>query len=217
MSQQELASQLNVTSQAISKWENNISEPEFQIIQKITEIFKISHDDLFVGDTDVLYKGSIYTASKDTRMKKYYDFFLGLTAILSLALMITTVYISTLEILTWHFTFGLGLLTLYMLFLLFIVSSWRYKYKKSPSELLDVYQDKIVVNESNLTIYDYKIKKFEIRKYNFYTGIRVYEDTGYLKIWTNDNQIIMVRDIKEVHDLKNVFFKMKSKNIKEEY
>lgn len=56
-----------------------------------------------------------------------------------------------------------------------------------------------------------------IPRYNFYTGIRVYEDTGYLKIWTNDNQMIMVRDIKEVHDLKNVFFKMKSKNIKEEY
>ena len=59
MSQQELASQLNVTSQAVSKWENNISEPDFQIIRKITELFRISYDQLFLDVEKGVYKGLV--------------------------------------------------------------------------------------------------------------------------------------------------------------
>nr|AJG37929.1 DNA-binding helix-turn-helix protein [Firmicutes bacterium enrichment culture clone fosmid MGS-M1] len=66
--QRQLAELLNVTPQTISKWENDLSEPGFQMITKMTTIFHISHDELFVGETEVLYKGSIYTARKDLRM-----------------------------------------------------------------------------------------------------------------------------------------------------
>ncbi len=71
MCQKQLAELLNVTPQTISKWENDLSEPGFQMITEMTNIFHISHDELFIGgETEVLYKGSIYTATKDLRMKK---------------------------------------------------------------------------------------------------------------------------------------------------
>ena len=216
MSQQELADLLNVTPQTISKWENDLSEPGFKMITKMTEIFKISHDNLFVGDTDIIYKGSIYTAEKDTRMKKYYDFFVGLLSLLSFALLITTVYISKSEALTWHFVLGFGLFTFLMLTFLFITSQWRNKYSSSPEKLLDVYHKRVMIIEGNITIHANNIKKLILRKYNFYTGIHVFDNTGYLKICTNDNQIVVVRDIYEIDDLKTVIFKMKKEISKEE-
>ncbi|MGS0972492.1 MAG: helix-turn-helix domain-containing protein [Candidatus Izemoplasmataceae bacterium] len=216
MSQRQLAELLNVTPQTISKWENDLSEPGFQMITKMTTIFHISHDELFVGETEVLYKGSIYTARKDLRMKKYYDFFVGFLVFLSVALMITTVYISTVEILTWHFTFGFSIFTVVWLFLLFIISRWRNIYLDSPIDLLDVYQDKISIQKGNLTIEGNRIQKIHIKKYQFYTGLRIYENNGYLKILTTDNQLIVVRDIIDIMDLKKVIYKMKINNIEEE-
>lgn len=216
MSQQNLAILLYVTPQTISKWENDLSEPGFQIITEMTKIFHISHDELFVGETDVLYKGVIYTASKDLRIRKYYDFFIGLLIFLSLAMIITTAYISTIEILTWHFAFGFGLFTAFLLFMLYVISRWRYIYLNLPNDLLDVYQDKIMFSKGNLTIDKSRIQKFEIKKYQFYTGIRIYENVGYLKIFTTDQQSIVVRDILDIMDLKQVLYKIKIYNNKEE-
>jgi len=216
MSQRQLAELLNVTPQTISKWENDLSEPGFQMITEMTNIFHISHDELFIGETDVLYKGPIYTAIKDLRMKKYYDFFVGLLIFLSFSMIITTTYISTIEILTWHFTLGFSMFTVFWLFLLFIISRWRYIYLDSPIDLLDIYQDRIVIHKENLTVEGNKIQKIYIGKYRFYTGIRIYENTGYLRILTIDNQVIFVRDIVDIMDLKKVIYKIKIKNNEEE-
>lgn len=216
LSQKQLAELLNVTPQTISKWENDLSEPGFQMITEMTNIFHVSHDDLFVGETEVLFKGSLYTATKDLRMKKYYDFFLGFLIFLSLAMTMTTAYISTVEILTWHFTFGFGIFTIFWLCLLFMISRWRYIYWDSPVDLLDIYQDKIVILKGDVTVEGFKIKRIDIKKYQFYTGIRVYENNGYLKILTTDNQKLVVRDILDIEDLKKVIYKMKINNHEEE-
>ncbi|MCH5156863.1 MAG: helix-turn-helix transcriptional regulator [Clostridiales bacterium] len=47
MTQAQLGEQLNVTSQAVSKWENGLSEPDIESIKKICEIFHISFDEFF--------------------------------------------------------------------------------------------------------------------------------------------------------------------------
>lgn len=216
MSQKQLAQLLNVTPQTISKWENDLSEPGFQIITEMTSIFHISHDELFIGETEVLYKGSLYTATKDLRMKKYYDFFVGLLIFLSIAMIITTAYISTLEMLTWYFTFGFGIFTIFWLFLLFLISRWKYIYLDSPNDLLDIYHDKVVIQKDDLMVEGNKIKQIYIKKYKFYSGIRIYENNGYLKILTIDNQILVVRDILDIEDLKKVLYKMKIKFNEEE-
>ena len=47
MTQQQLGEKLNVSYQAVSKWENDISEPDLSTIEKMVEIFDISMSDFF--------------------------------------------------------------------------------------------------------------------------------------------------------------------------
>ncbi|MGA0351543.1 MAG: helix-turn-helix domain-containing protein [Acholeplasmataceae bacterium] len=47
MSQKQHAELQNVTPQTISKWENDLSEPGFQMITKMTNTFHISHDEFY--------------------------------------------------------------------------------------------------------------------------------------------------------------------------
>ena len=47
MTQAELGALLNVTSQAVSKWENGLSEPDIESIRKICQIFNITFDEFF--------------------------------------------------------------------------------------------------------------------------------------------------------------------------
>ncbi len=216
MSQRQLAELINVIPQTISKWENDLSEPGFQMITKMTEIFHISHDELFVGETEILYKGPIYSAKKDLRMRKYYDFFVGFLVFLSVALIFTSSYVSTLENLTWHYPFGLSLMATFSLFELFVISRWRNIYLDLPDDLLDVYMDKVVIHSENYTIDVNNVQKIDILKYSFYTGLRLYDDNGYLKIWTTTNQTLVVRDIIDIDSLKIVLSKLKYKNIEEE-
>ena len=51
MTQAELGAMLNVTSQAVSKWENGLSEPDMDSIRKLCEIFEITFDEFFGVET----------------------------------------------------------------------------------------------------------------------------------------------------------------------
>ena len=44
----ELGAKLNITAQAVSKWENSLSEPDIDSIRKMCEIFNVSVDE-FIG------------------------------------------------------------------------------------------------------------------------------------------------------------------------
>lgn len=53
MTQEQLASCLNVTYQAVSKWETGVSSPDLSLIIPITRIFHISADELLgVNDAE---------------------------------------------------------------------------------------------------------------------------------------------------------------------
>lgn len=215
LSQKQLAELLNVTPQTISKWENDLSEPGFQLITHMTSIFQISHDELFVGESEEVYKGVIYTALKDSRMGVYYDFFTWLCIGLSVALIVTTSYVSTVETLTWHFPFGQGLLALIFVILLFFISRWREGYRDSPKELMHVYYDKIEIMNPSLTVTADNIKQMYFSRYRFYSGIRVFDNNGYLKIHLTNRQTIIVRDVLDIMDVKKVLLKLQQ-NMKEE-
>ena len=47
MTQAELASKLNISTQAVSKWEQKISSPDITLLPELAEIFNISIDELF--------------------------------------------------------------------------------------------------------------------------------------------------------------------------
>lgn len=214
MSQQDLSNILHVTPQTVSKWENDLSEPSFQIITDMTNIFHISFDELFYGESKVLFKGPIYTANKDLRMKKYYHSLQVFLIFLSLSLIMTTVYISTIEILTWHFTLGFVIFTAFWLFTLFMMTKWRYDFLDSPNELIDVYYEKLVFKKTNLSIDFNNIKHIQIKKYSLFNGIYIFENNGYLKIYIEDKQVIIVRDIDQIEDFKRVINKIKKIEVK---
>ncbi len=48
LTQAELGNKLNVTAQAVSKWENGLSEPDIESIKKMCELFNVSVDE-FLG------------------------------------------------------------------------------------------------------------------------------------------------------------------------
>lgn len=52
MTQAELGAMLNVTSQAVSKWENGLSEPDIESIRKICQIFHITFDEFFGAEPE---------------------------------------------------------------------------------------------------------------------------------------------------------------------
>ena len=62
LTQEQLGKKLNVSYQAVSKWENNLSEPDLATIEKITEIFGISIADFFdmanVSENNSTIKGA---------------------------------------------------------------------------------------------------------------------------------------------------------------
>ncbi|MBO5925577.1 MAG: helix-turn-helix transcriptional regulator [Clostridia bacterium] len=52
MTQAELGEKLNVTSQAVSKWENDLSQPDLDSIKKICDLFGVTANE-FLGTADV--------------------------------------------------------------------------------------------------------------------------------------------------------------------
>lgn len=50
MSQSELASILNVTSQAVSKWENGRGIPDIEMLKKLSDVFKVNIEDILAGE-----------------------------------------------------------------------------------------------------------------------------------------------------------------------
>jgi transcriptional regulator with XRE-family HTH domain len=58
LTQQELADQLHISHQSISKWENGTALPSFANVVAIGSYFKISLDDLIKGDDALMQKFS---------------------------------------------------------------------------------------------------------------------------------------------------------------
>ena len=54
ITQEELAKALNVSSQAISKWETEVCQPDILILPLISKYFNVSIDYLFYGE-DIVY------------------------------------------------------------------------------------------------------------------------------------------------------------------
>ena len=50
--QEDIANKLNITPQAVSKWENDISAPDITLLKEISDIFNITIDDLLGNTTN---------------------------------------------------------------------------------------------------------------------------------------------------------------------
>ncbi len=55
LTQEDVASHLNITPQAISKWENDINAPDISALPALAELFHISTDELLGRERAVVY------------------------------------------------------------------------------------------------------------------------------------------------------------------
>lgn len=68
LTQEQLATQLNVSRQTISSWENNRNLPDLEMVVKIAKVFNLSLDQLILGGSDMEYK-LIQDGSETNRAK----------------------------------------------------------------------------------------------------------------------------------------------------
>lgn len=54
LTQEELASQLGVSSQAVSKWENDASCPDISLIPQLVKVLGVTADELLTGKNDTV-------------------------------------------------------------------------------------------------------------------------------------------------------------------
>ncbi len=78
MSQSDLASILNVTNQAVSKWENGRGIPDIEMLKKLSEVFNINIEEILSGEEN----------RRDNRKKFFYFgiFFLVIVLLVGLVL-----------------------------------------------------------------------------------------------------------------------------------
>lgn len=68
LTQQELANQLHVTRQALSRWENNVSYPNLDMLVDISKSLNVSLNELLIEEQD----GMVKRISDDVRDRKKY-------------------------------------------------------------------------------------------------------------------------------------------------
>ena len=73
LSQNEVADKLNISRQAVSKWERNISSPDIETLEKLRKLYDVSFDEL-ITQTEIDTNASIVEKSDNM------DIFEGLQA-----------------------------------------------------------------------------------------------------------------------------------------
>ena len=91
LTQLELATQLNITDKAVSKWERDISCPDINTFPKLAEILGVSVDELLQANV----------AGKEENNKNKFDVDLVLKAI-PLALSIAVTVLATIDQIHWE-------------------------------------------------------------------------------------------------------------------
>ena len=74
LTQEQLAQQLGVTAQAVSKWENDQSCPDIAALPRLAEIFSISTDELLGRETAKVYAGEVVTEGSNCSPGIHGDF-----------------------------------------------------------------------------------------------------------------------------------------------
>ena len=71
LTQEQLAESLGVTAQAVSKWENDQSCPDINILPKLAQRFGVSVDSLLGNETQPVYEAEVVQPEKE---KKNFEF-----------------------------------------------------------------------------------------------------------------------------------------------
>lgn len=73
VTQDELASRLGVTRQAVSRWETGVSLPDIEFLLRLSELYGITINDILLADsTKIRYQKEIYLPEKQKERKKIF-------------------------------------------------------------------------------------------------------------------------------------------------
>lgn len=67
LTQEELSEKMNVTAQAVSKWENDLSYPDLTLTKKLADILGVTADELLNGETA---QPTVSAADKERIMRR---------------------------------------------------------------------------------------------------------------------------------------------------
>ena len=76
MTQSDLGTLLNISPQAVSKWERNISQPDFDTIKKMSKVFNVSITEFMEDDDSVVNTENNTSSEKKitcTKCGKFFD------------------------------------------------------------------------------------------------------------------------------------------------
>ena len=74
LTQQQLGKMINVSPQAVSKWENDQAEPDVTTICRLSEIYRISTDAILIGSEDITLDSVPHSPSgKRNRRKRIFS------------------------------------------------------------------------------------------------------------------------------------------------
>ena len=93
LTQEELAEYLYVSRTAISKWEQGRGYPSLDSLREISQFFSVSIDELLSGDVLI----SIAEKDNKAKVKRLYDFLLGVIDLLAVALVMFPLYPETID------------------------------------------------------------------------------------------------------------------------
>ena len=74
ITQERLAEYLNISSQAVSKWENGTALPDITLVPKISSFFAVSTDELFSTKPEITDKKLLEYRQKATEFKRVFDY-----------------------------------------------------------------------------------------------------------------------------------------------
>lgn len=69
MTQSDLGTRLNISPQAVSKWERNISQPDFDTVKKLSKVFNVSITEFMEDDEKVVTDNQFNSKTKITCSK----------------------------------------------------------------------------------------------------------------------------------------------------
>lgn len=189
MSQENLAMALNVTPQAVSKWENNLSEPGFLMIRKLTELFDVSYDQLFCRDGSAADQTPPVPINKHPTIGRVYTVLTGFFAFLSASLMFVAVLTLADPELPRYFPAAFAVGFGVVLALLWSFGRRRFVYLNAPHHLLEVYEDRILsVADGSVVPLD-QVSRLRITTY------KIADDTGTVVVLGGDGAKVVARDV----------------------
>ena len=194
MSQKELGLLVHVTAQAVSKWEHDLSEPEFRVVKELAAIFKISVDQLFSLESAGSSTGIVFTGKKADSMRQFYGIITLFLSGLLVSFLVLTVFTYQLDQLPRYYPIGFGVAFGITLFAEWYIADARFNFLATPDPLLKVYGDRIVlINRTSIPI-DSKLK-FRIVPYRAIAGIGLFTLQDPNGTWWT------VRDIEHINKL----------------